>query len=103
MKEQTKEEIMEWFMTYSWGILASIIAIGVLFYFGIFYYPKPAVKNCFNITAMRYCNNQEMYLISSNHQDFVCEGLNDSLYRTEGTYRETFFFLPKEVKLCSNV
>ncbi|MEK6885320.1 MAG: hypothetical protein AABY22_37155 [Nanoarchaeota archaeon] len=39
-RKSLNESIMEFLMTYGWAILAAIIAIGILAYFGVFKIPK---------------------------------------------------------------
>ncbi len=53
--EKKGQAALEFLMTYGWAILAAIIVIGVLAYFGVFSPGKYAPSAC-AVTAPFYCN-----------------------------------------------
>jgi len=55
MFEKRGQAALEFLMTYGWAILAAIIVIGVLAYFGVFSPGKYAPNAC-AVTAPFYCN-----------------------------------------------
>lgn len=73
-------DITEFLLTYGWAILAGIIAIGVLVYFGIF---NPAdSSNNSNNTPENFCNSLNM--------SFYLGGMGQSVscLNTNGSYAE---------------
>lgn len=55
MKDKNAQATMEFLMTYGWAILAGIIAIGILAYFGVFEYKtqyKISIYDCWNESGL---------------------------------------------------
>jgi len=66
--EKKGQAAMEFLMTYGWAILAAVIAIGVLAYFGVFS-PGTYVSNMVSVNAP-FGSTQEL-AISTSSVDFV--------------------------------
>jgi len=56
--EKKGQAAMEFLMTYGWAILAAVIAIGVLVYFGVFS-PSRLVPETCSLSAPLGCNNDK--------------------------------------------
>jgi len=106
MKNKKSQEAIEFLMTYGWAILAGVIAIAVLIYFGVFspnnYDSQHNFINCLEKLAVNYCNNSNFIYINNS---LINADVNSrfSCYIDERT-RETknFYFLDKEIQECRN-
>ena len=81
--ERKGQAAMEFLMTYGWAILAAIIVIGVLAYFGVFSPGKYAPNTCV-VSAPFYCNAYNAIAASgvtieiknNGGDDYAIAGLN---------------------------
>lgn len=73
--EKRGQAAMEFLMTYGWAILAAVVAIGVLAYFGVFSPGKLAPDRCY-VSSPFGC---EDYLVSTAGVDMVIRnGIGES-------------------------
>ena len=75
MMERKGQAAMEFLMTYGWAILAAIVAIGVLAYFGVFS-PGRYTSNLCTIAAPFSC---EEYGIGADLELVIRNGYGDAL------------------------
>lgn len=68
IEESRREKILDFMNTYGWAILATIIAIGVLAYFGVFTPPKPT-------TAISFCEAHNLTHFFYNGESYCTNGL----------------------------
>lgn len=102
-EEKRDSKIMLFLMTYGWAILAAIIAIGVLAYFGVF--SNPINKNCFESQAKIYCLQNNMTYVDNDlfQYSFRCEKTSSTQddYRNFGVFkRPVYYYLPEEIDYC---
>jgi hypothetical protein len=101
-------------LEYGWGILAGIIAVAVLWYFGFFNPHSYSDKdNCLKQFAENYCNSINLNFSGTistdlaNNKIFYCSDILYRDYRKDGTnesiqnHKQTFYFLPEEIKNCT--
>lgn len=86
MMNKKGQAAMEFLMTYGWAILAAVVVIGVLAYFGVFnpgtYTPQPQDKFNYECLAIRACSSVGMSYINTGWDDVTCrERLNDGVYK----------------------
>ena len=65
--ERKGQAAMEFLMTYGWAILAAVIAIGVLVYFGVFSPSRLVPETCV-LSAPLGCNNDKAVVDNSANQ-----------------------------------
>ena len=82
-KQKKAQSIMDWLVTYGFAILAGMIAIGFLAYFGVF---KPS----------NYAQNQE---IKVNENKILCEE-NKGIYYNDRIVEECCVELKKDIVQC---
>jgi capsule polysaccharide export protein KpsE/RkpR len=105
MANKKSQEAMEFLMTYGWALLASIIAIAVLVYFGVFnpdsYTSQENFTFCLEKFAKEYCDNNNFIFINNS---LVNQDINShfSCYIDDRTREiKRFYFLDKEIEECN--
>lgn len=63
------QAIIEFFLTYGWAILAAVIAIGVLAYFGVFS-PGNQTEESYNKYCSTFCEHYNM-TCDNDYWDYV--------------------------------
>lgn len=110
IKNKKSQVVTEFFLNYGWAILASIIAIAILMYLGVFspnYSPK-----CYEDYAKAFCKKMDKSFINGSilrqfsGTNFKC-GDNqflDEKQRLTGSRdsSETYYFIDSEINDCKN-
>ena len=76
--EKKGQAAMEFLMTYGWAILAAVIAIGVLVYFGVFS-PSRLVPETCSLSAPLGCNNDKA-VVNTTHVNLYLQNGGDADY-----------------------
>jgi len=98
MKKGQAAVEFEFLMTYGWAILAAIIAIAVLTYFGVFSPGKYSQQPCLDDYAKQYCESQNLSFYERYETQFSC--LEPSHIRDIEPKIQRFKYLPEELADC---
>jgi hypothetical protein len=103
-KDKVLTPSMQFLGDYGLAILAAIIAIGVLAYFGVFAQSNPEVQDCLKEIASPLCQERNLTLYNDGlnlHNDFKCIGEHSGEERNLSLVL-TISFTQDEIMGCAN-
>ncbi len=91
--------VMEFLVTYGWVIIAVLIAFSVLYFSGILLDERKDTVICFENTATRICEENNMTFVTSGVYQtwFYCE---DEFTRERGYKNVKLYFTDEEIEKC---